>query len=33
MVISSDVIFDEKAMLQNTHKEEKQASKNHDSDE
>ena len=29
MVISRDVIFDEKAMLQNTQKEEKQAPKNH----
>ena len=33
MVISRDVIFDEKVMLQNTQKEEKQAPKNHYSDE
>ena len=33
VVISGDVIFDEKAMLQNTQKEEKQALKNHDSHE
>ena len=33
VVISRDMIFDEKAMLHNTHKEEKQAPKNHDSHE
>ena len=33
MVISRDMVFDEKAMLLNTQKEEKQTSKNHDSDE
>ena len=33
MVINRDVIFDEKAMLQNTQKDEMQASKNHYNDE
>ena len=33
MVISRDVMFYEKAMLQNTQKDEMQASKNHCSDE
>ena len=33
MVISRDVIFDEKTILQNTKKEKKQAPKNHYSDE
>ena len=33
VVINRDVIFDEKAKFQNTHKEEKQTLKNHDSHE
>ena len=33
VVISKDVIFDEKVVFQNTQKEDKQASKNHYSDE
>ena len=33
MVISRDVIFDEKSMLHNTQKEDKQAPKNHYNDE
>ena len=33
MVISRDVIFDEKAMFQNTQKDEMQALKNHYSDD